>query len=1671
MKTFSYHFNRFVALFAILLGVSLNAAGATTNSVTISETWTEGYPNGVHTNNDAGTFTATLIVPGLSTLSTSSWSNLEVSIGSAPISPVFTNTYLYIQPADVPMSAAPSTGGTVTATNAVFYFQAPDINNVTVNVAKTTYSRSGNTFTITEQTLNPPSLSATTVYNYSMLAWNYLDNGSNFPPVGSTFPITDYVDLEITLQASGGSGPVYADLFTALFVVGTNTISHDGADNEINQITISGVADFTPPTLTAVSPTSSQVTTNSLQTITVKAADNKSVANVEYFLNGLDYGSGFQLASNYWSMYFALTPGTNVIQEYAADLSGNLSSNKVVLTYQNRQTNANLITYSEHWQDMAQTDYFGGPFNISQDVGTLNAALSVPGLQGLSPATWSNLVVVLSFGDIVYTNNLSAARLLTASRAVFDLNSTLDSNSNVVVETTFSLSRSGNTLVLAYETGNATYDFDYPIFADFYLGVGSSFSDVQPFSLTLQDGSNSTVYANIAQNIFISGIDSTNFDAQTNELDLVQVSGQADFAAPTNQIVAPVNGLLWSNASFTITGKAADNVGVSNVFYSLNGSPWTGADSTNGYTNWSAVVTLTPGTNTIQAYAIDYSGHVSLTNSARIIHILSAVLTVNVGPGGTVVTNYNGRLLQIGKVYSMTAKTNTGFGFAGWTGSIVTNTPKLTFVMDSNLVFNANFTDIQPPTNQITAPVSGLRWSNSVITITGKSHDDLSVSNVFVSVNNTGWTNAASENGFTNWQVAVMLTPGTNTIAAYAVDTTGNVSKTNTVSFVYVLSAVLTVNVGPGGTIVTNYNGHLLQIGAVYSMTAKTNVGFAFARWTGSITTNSAKLTFVMASNLVFNASFTDIQPPTNQITAPTSGLHWSNSVFTVTGKSHDNIGVSNVFVSLNNTGWTNAASEDGFTNWQVAVMLTPGTNTVAVYSMDVAGNVSKTNSVSFVYVLSDVLTVNVGPGGTVVTNYNGHLLQLGAVYSMTAKTNVGFAFAGWTGIIMTNNPKLTFVMESNLVFNASFVDTLPPTNLITAPTPGQQWSNSVFIATGKATDNLLVTNVFFSLNHGGWSEVDPGNNFTNWTAELNLSPGTNTFATYAVDSSGNISKTNTVNFVYVVSGALVVSTNGIGIITPVDNGALLQIGKNYTLTAAPVPGSGFAFSNWQGGTNLPLSLLTNKPVLQFTMQEGLMLEANFVYTNQPTLTITNPLTTIRTSNVVYTVSGHATDKAGVTGVFYSLNGADYVAATQEHGWTNWSATVNLALGTNTVQVYAVNASNNLSAVKEAVIIRGPAVSLFPVAVGENIRHPQARQAFDGTNYFVVFQVYPPGQTNNSSAAGQFISTTGETVGSELALNPGGQDDPPWVAFDGTNYVVAWADYSDAQSGVPVKGVFVSPGGTVGSVGRISQSANVDDFNTIVFGGGVYFMMWSDDRTSPDSVYGALMDTSGNVVASDFLISTNASLGETSQASAAFDGTNFLAVWAAGSGHMAVYGQFIDTAGNLLGDPITIYTNTSPASRALASVTFDGTKYLVLFTIGLNTNIGTAFHVLGRFVTTEGAVMDNQITLTTDAGPQIAPAADFDGENYLITWNQGFNPFSHLATSGSINGRFFNAAGQPVTAEFPVFTPPLGHTATWAPVLFDGVQYMTVTGIGQIVAPAPGLEFTNGIISGAFIQP
>jgi uncharacterized repeat protein (TIGR03803 family) len=267
---------------------------------------------------------------------------------------------------------------------------------------------------------------------------------------------------------------------------------------------------------------------------------------------------------------------------------------------------------------------------------------------------------------------------------------------------------------------------------------------------------------------------------------------------------------------------------------------------------------------------------------------------------------------------------------------------------------------------------------------------------------------------------------------------------------------------------------------------------------------------------------WSDRTRPTNSITVPAAGQRWSNVVFTASGKAGDNVGVADVFYSLNGSAWAEAGTSNNGTAWTAPVSLIPGTNSLQSYSMDYSGNLSTTSSVSFDFVVTNQLKLNLLGLGTIKPNYSNAWLEIGRNYSITSAPAAGFVFTNWlvstngfAGGALVTGTNLHFTMSSNLSLQASFLDVARPGLTITAPTLGQKMTNALATVFGKATDNWHVSNVWYQLNGGTWSLATTTNGYTNWSsALLPLISGTNKVNAYALDSSGNASITTNVSFV-----------------------------------------------------------------------------------------------------------------------------------------------------------------------------------------------------------------------------------------------------------------------------------------------------------------------------------------------------------------------------------------------------------------------------------------------------------------------------------------------------------------------------------------------------------------------------
>ena len=212
-------------------------------------------------------------------------------------------------------------------------------------------------------------------------------------------------------------------------------------------------------------------------------------------------------------------------------------------------------------------------------------------------------------------------------------------------------------------------------------------------------GSNSPAYSNL-------------FTIRTSVLR----GGNVDQSNPGIAITTPLLNARLSNSTALATGTAKDNIRVTRVLYSLNGDYWQPALGT---TNWSVTLSnLSPGGNTLSVQSLDEVGRLSAPVSRSFTYFLPAPFSLTNDGVGTVTGPTNGQLLEVNRLYTVTAKPAAGHLFSRWTGGASTENPTVSFYMRSNYSLTAHFYPIPPPT-----PLTLL--TNGAGTVTGATNGQL----------------------------------------------------------------------------------------------------------------------------------------------------------------------------------------------------------------------------------------------------------------------------------------------------------------------------------------------------------------------------------------------------------------------------------------------------------------------------------------------------------------------------------------------------------------------------------------------------------------------------------------------------------------------------------------------------------------------------------------------------------------------------------------------------------------------------------------------------------------------------------------------------------------------------------------------------------------------------------
>ena len=297
-----------------------------------------------------------------------------------------------------------------------------------------------------------------------------------------------------------------------------------------------------------------------------------------------------------------------------------------------------------------------------------------------------------------------------------------------------------------------------------------------------------------------------------------------------------------------------------------------------------------------------------------------------------------------------------------------------------------------------------------------------------------------------------------------------------------------------------------------------------------------------------------------------------------------------------------------------------------------------------------------------------------------------------------------------------------------------------------------------------------------------------------------------------------------------------------------------------------------------------------------------------------------------------------------------------------------------------ALALAGPALG----ASSHEDRYDPA-VAFDGTNYLVVWQDRRPGASfdiyaSRVSEGGAVLDPLGIPVSKAV-----GNQWAPAVAFDGTNFVVAWQDDRSTSTGPNVYGGRVSPAGILLDPGGIpiSTAPGAQLMPAVARAGANSLVVWTEGGAASDirgarvSPAGAVLDPAG--------LSVSAAAGAQLNPAVAFGTSSSLVVWEDyRTGPSAdLYSARVTEAGALL-DPAGLAIAAGPDHERNGAVAFDGAGFLVAWD---GYAAGAGSDVLARRVSTGGALLGSgSVAVAASAGSQARPALAFDGANFLAAW-------------------------------------------------------------------------------------
>ncbi len=530
-------------------------------------------------------------------------------------------------------------------------------------------------------------------------------------------------------------------------------------------------------------------------------------------------------------------------------------------------------------------------------------------------------------------------------------------------------------------------------------------------------------------------------------------------------------------------------------------------------------------------------------------------LTVNTTGNGSVSPS-NGTYAD-GTVVTLTATSDAGWEFAGWSGDLTGTNNPATITMDADKTVTATFTRIQHTLTVNTigngsvslSPAGGTYDEGTTVTLTATP--DAGWEFAGWSGDLTGTNNPATITMDADKTVMAMFTQlaqtyvpddnfehylehhdaSGNVVALGAPNSMGNGVENDN----YVLtSRISTV------TYLRIYNQNIADLTGIQDFTALTNIycnGNNITSVDFSHNTNLILIDMgynqISSIDLSSNTALETLSASFNQLTDLDVSM-LPNFVSLDVSRNHlTSLNVKNG----NNTNFTrfNATNNPNLTCIQVDDAAWSTTNWT-----NIDATASFSEDCSIVYYS---LTVNTTGNGSVSPSSGTY--ADGTVVNLTATPDAGWEFAGWSGDLTGTNNPATITMDADKTVTATFTRIQ---HTLTVNTTG---NGSVSLSPAGGTYDEGTTVTLTATPDAGWE-------FAGWSGDLT---GTNNPATITMDAD----KTVTATFTR-IQHTLTVNTIGNGSVSLSPVGGTYDEGTTVTLTATP--DAGWEFAGWSGDLN-----------------------------------------------------------------------------------------------------------------------------------------------------------------------------------------------------------------------------------------------------------------------------------------------------------------------------------------------------------------------------------------------------------------------------------------------------------------------------------------------------------------------